>query len=171
MCPQGCSQELPRPWHHLGMLQIPPEHTKPLPETGNWDELHGNEVGMKSSALFSPPHRDQIVDFPTINHPCPSASTFSRPFHGCHASFVFKHRFLFQTEPSAFPGELRGMLGKREQPGLALPAAVAMGKVVPWEGCARVPALPGLEPGQFSSLANFRDPIWAGWEGREQSRG
>lgn len=46
------------------------------------------------------------------------------------------------------------MLGKREQPGMALPAEVATGKVEPWEGCARVvfQALRGLEPGQLSSL-------------------
>lgn len=137
----------------LGDAANPSRADKTSAETGNQNELHGNEVGMKCSALLSPPHRDQIVDFPTINHPSPSASTFSCPFHRCHVS-LFSNVIFYSRQSRQLSQGNFGMLGKREQPRVALPAEVATGKVVPWEGCARLvfQALGGLEPGQFSRL-------------------
>lgn len=132
------------------MLQIPREQPQPLLrlETRNF---HGNEAGAKRSALLSPPHHDQILDFPTINHPSPSVSTLSCPFHPCHVSLFSNIIFYSRQSRQLSQGNI-GALGKRDQPGMALPTEVATGKALPWEGCARFVFQGGLEPGQFSSL-------------------
>lgn len=127
---------------------------------------------MKRSALFPPPHHDQIADFPAINPPSPSVSAFSRPRRRCHVP-LFSNILFHPRQSRRLSQGNTGMLGKREQPGTALPAEVATGKAVPWEGYARDNSCSRHWEGW--SLASFpASPargVKRGWEGRRRRRG
>lgn len=99
-------------------------------------------------------------------------SAFSCPCRHCHVP-LFSNIIFHPRQSRRLSQGNTAMLGKREQPGMALPAEVATGKAVPWEGYARDNSCSrhweGWSQASFPAL-----PTWGikrGWEGRRRRRG